>query len=121
MGVGGLPNQALEGQSEAVLPGQIRALPAGITNCVGRFRRTPGATSMYCMAGVYTFAEYGPGTIGTIAERDASAPGHGGLDLSALMFAPWLLGCLGTPRQHPVSAARSGFRRTDKMATPGIA
>jgi hypothetical protein len=33
--------------------------------------------------------------------------------------APWLLGCPGTRRQHPVSAARLGFRRPDKMAAPG--
>jgi hypothetical protein len=33
--------------------------------------------------------------------------GHGGLDLSAPMFAPCSLGCPGTPRQHPVSAAGS--------------
>ena len=36
---------------------------------------------------------------------------HGGLDLCQPMFAPCLLGCPGTPRQHPVSAARCGYRR----------
>ena len=45
--------------------------------------------------------------------------GHAGLDLSPSMFAPWLLGCPGTPRQHPVPAVRRGFRRTDNMAAPG--
>jgi len=33
--------------------------------------------------------------------------------------APWLLGCPGTPRQRPVSAARRRFRRSDKTAAPG--
>src|SRR5580700_5523467 len=44
---------------------------------------------------------------------------HGGLDLYLPMFAPCLLGCPGTPRQHPVSAARCRYRRPDKMAAPG--
>jgi len=44
---------------------------------------------------------------------------HGGLDPMPAYVAPWLLGCPGTRRQHPVSAARVGFRRPDKMAAPG--
>ncbi len=44
----------VQGQSEVVLPGQIRALPAGITNRVGLFRRAPGAADMCCVAGAYT-------------------------------------------------------------------
>ena len=44
---------------------------------------------------------------------------HSGLDQYASMFAPCLLGCPGTPRQHLASAALRGFRRPDKMAAPG--
>ena len=44
---------------------------------------------------------------------------HSGLDQYASMFAPCLLGCPGTPRQHLASAPRRGFRRPDKMAAPG--
>jgi len=47
------------GQPEAAIPGQIRALPAGITNRVGRFRRIPEAASTYRMAGGYTFTGHG--------------------------------------------------------------
>lgn len=32
-----------------------------------------------------------------------------GLDHYPSTFAPWLLGCAGTPRQHPVSAASPGY------------
>jgi hypothetical protein len=38
---------------------RIWALPARITNCVGRFRRNPAAANIHCMAGIYTIAEYG--------------------------------------------------------------
>jgi len=44
---------------------------------------------------------------------------HGGLDLCQPMFASWLLGCPGTPRQHPAFAASRGYRRWDKMTAPG--
>jgi hypothetical protein len=50
---------------------------------------------------VMTSPRHGPGTLG-----------HGGLDLYAPMFAPCLLGCPGTPRQHPVSAASPRIRAT---------
>ena len=48
---------------------------------------------MCCVAGAYTFTGHGP-----------DALDHGGLDLSASMFALCSLGRPGTPRQHPVSA-----------------
>jgi hypothetical protein len=44
---------------------------------------------------------------------------YGGLDLCPPPVAPWLLGCPGTRRQRPVSAASRGFRRPDEMAAPG--
>ena len=66
---------------------RIRALPARITNRIGRFHRTPGAAIMYHMAGSCTFT--GSGTCI-------------GLDLWVRTFAPCLLGCPGTGRQNPV-------------------
>jgi len=90
------------------VPRQIRALPAGITNRVGRFRRTPAAANTYFVAGDYTFTSHGPDTLD-----------YGGLDLSASMFAPCSLGCPGTPREHPVSAARRGYRQPHRMTGPG--
>jgi hypothetical protein len=99
---------------------RIWALPARITDCVGRFRQTPAAADICCMADVYTIAKHGPCALGTVAECGAGILGRSGLDLSASMFAPWLLGCPGTPRQHPVSAARGGYRRTDEMAAPDM-
>jgi DNA-binding transcriptional ArsR family regulator len=39
----------------------IRALPAEITNRVGRFRRTPIASNMPVVPGTYTFADDGYG------------------------------------------------------------
>jgi hypothetical protein len=95
-----------------VLSGQptenFRALPARITNRVGRFRPTPGAANVYCAAGVYTFPGHGP-----------VALDHGGLDLSPSMLAPCSLGCPGTPRQHAVSAARRGYGQPHRTAGPG--
>jgi hypothetical protein len=58
---------------------------AGTTNCVDRFRRAPGAATVHHVAGSCTFTGSSP---------------RSGLDLSAAMFAPSLLGCTG--RQHPV-------------------
>lgn len=87
--LGTSPNSRVREQSEPVLPGQIRALPAGITNRVGRFRRTPGAANIRFAAGIYTFTGHGPDVLD-----------HGGLDLSASVFAPCSLGRPGTPRQH---------------------
>jgi hypothetical protein len=88
------------------------ALPAGITNRVDRFCRTPGTANMYYVLRGYTFTghgtRHGPGTLG-----------HGGLDLWAPMFAPCSLGCPGTPRQHAVSAASRKDERPYKMAGPG--
>ena len=57
------------------------------------------------------------------APASSGAPGkpsRNGLDLWASMFAPCLLGCPGTPRHHPVSAARRGCGRPDKTAAPGM-
>jgi hypothetical protein len=77
----------LPSNPEAVLQDPTRALPAGITNRVGRFRRTPGAAITYRVAGSCTFT--------------GSIPGIG-LDLSPSMFAPCLLGCPGTGWQDAV-------------------
>jgi hypothetical protein len=44
---------------------------------------------------------------------------YSGLDLCPPMVAPWLLGCHGTRRQCPASAASRGFRRLNEMAAPG--
>jgi hypothetical protein len=44
---------------------------------------------------------------------------HSGLDLCAPAFAPCLLGCPGTVRHRPVSAARRGFWRSDRMTAHG--
>jgi len=60
------------------------------------------------MEGIHTFTDHGP-----------YAFGHGGLDLSASMFAPCSLGCPGTPRQHPVSAALYGYGTEDDPEEPG--
>ncbi len=69
---------------EGAWPGQIAALPAGITNRVGNLRRTPATPRG---ARICTFDGSGPCS---------------GLDLSVPMFAPCLLGCPGTGRQDPV-------------------
>jgi hypothetical protein len=98
----------VRGQSEVVLPGQIRALPAGITNRVGRFRRTPRAADMCCVTGAYTSTGRGPDVLD-----------HSGLDLYASMFAPCSLGRPGTPRQHAVFAAHRECKPPHRMAGPG--
>ena len=72
---------------ERTWPGQIRALPATITDRASRFRRTRARLTCIGVPGIYTFTGHGP-----------DALGHGGLDLSAPMFAPCLLGCRGTAR-----------------------
>jgi len=72
---------------EGTWPGQIRALPARITDRVGRFRRTRARLTCIGVPGIYTFTGHGPDTLG-----------HGGLDLCTPMFAPCLLGCPGTGR-----------------------
>jgi hypothetical protein len=64
---------------------------------------------MYLVAGVYTFTAHGPDVLD-----------HGGLDLSASMFALCSLGCPGTPRQHAVSAARREYRRPHRTAGSSI-
>jgi hypothetical protein len=93
-----------------MLPGQSRALPAGITNCVGCFRWSPGADNNHYVAGVYTIAERGPGTLG-----------RSGLDLSASMFAPCLLGYPVQPgsTRYPQPAADTGDR-TERQVTACI-
>jgi hypothetical protein len=57
-------------------PGQIRALPAMITDRAGRFRRTRVRLTCAGVPGIHTFAGHGPDTLG-----------HGGLDLRTTMFA----------------------------------
>jgi hypothetical protein len=52
-------------------------------------------------------SSHGPGTLG-----------HSGLDLSSPMFAPCLLGCPGTPRHHPVSAAGRRCGQLNRMQLP---
>jgi hypothetical protein len=69
----------------------VRALPAGITNRVSRFHRTPGAASMHYALGQLYLYGHGSG-----------AYGHNGLDQCISMFAPCLLGCPGTGRQNTV-------------------
>ena len=71
----------------------------------------------YCVPpGIHTFA-----VDGIASPRHASdALGHGGLDLCIATVAPCLLGCPGTRRQHPVSAARRGYGRPDRMAGSGM-
>jgi hypothetical protein len=54
-----------------------------------------------------------------LSQPGSSPPRRIGLDLSVPMFAPCLLGCPGTGRQHPASAARRGCGRPDRMAAPG--
>ena len=56
----------------------------------------------------YTFAADAHG----LSRLRLRRPRHDGLDQCASMFAPCLLGCPGTPRQHPVSAAPYGYRAT---------
>ena len=86
-----------------------------ITNRVGRFCRTPIAVNTFVVPGTYTSADDGYG----LARPQPGHPRSGGLDLWRPMIAPWLPGCSGTPRQHPVSAGTSGFQRTDKIAAAG--
>jgi hypothetical protein len=56
----------------------------------------------------YTFAADAHG----LSRLRLSRPRHDGLDQYVSMFAPCLLGCPGTHRQHPVSAAPCGYRAT---------
>jgi hypothetical protein len=56
----------------------------------------------------YTFAADARGLFRLRLRR----PRYDGLDQCASVFAPCLLGCPGTPRQHPVSAAPCGYRAT---------
>ena len=72
-----------------------------------RFRRTPGAADVYCMAGIYTFTGHGPAIFG-----------HGGLDLFASMFAPCSLGCPGTPRSRAASSGRRHPAPLDQWSRP---
>jgi hypothetical protein len=69
----GLLDRPLEGHSEA--KSNSGAASRDHEPCRPRFRRTPGAANMCCMAGAYTFAEFlirvfggrGPGTAPTAA------------------------------------------------------
>ena len=55
----------------------------------------------------------------SLSQRRPRRYWHSGIDLLPPMFAPCLLGCPGTPRQHPVSPARRRYRRPDRMAALG--
>jgi len=70
--------------------------------------RITGPADVYYVRRGYTFTRHGPGALC-----------HGGLDLCPPMLLHGCSDAPGTPRQHPVSAARRGFRRPDKMAAPG--
>jgi len=66
------------------------------------------------VVGTYTFADDGHGL-------SLSCPRHPRPYWSRPIqadVAPWLLGRPGTPRRHPIFAARLGFRRPDKMTAP---
>jgi hypothetical protein len=87
-----------------------------MTHRVGRFLRTPVAYDMLRRARHLYLCR----RRATASSRHVPAGlDHGGLDLCAPTVAPRLLGCPGTPRQHPVSAVPRGYRRPDKMAAPG--
>jgi hypothetical protein len=102
----------------ALYPG---AAQQGITNCAGPLLPTPGAASTYRMAGVYTLAEYGPGILGTTAEGDAGDLVHDRLDHSAVMFAPWLLGCPVRPgsTRYPERPA-DAYDRAERQVPAGV-
>ena len=96
--------------SRCLCRAESRALPAGITNrVVGCYPALSGLAHNLA-PGTYTNTSDRPPLVGRLPR----GPRHSGLDLWPPMVAPWLLGCPGTRRQHPVSAARPGFRRTDK-------
>jgi hypothetical protein len=78
------PASHVRDNPEAVIPGQILALPAEITNRVEPLLPDSGRSHHRHAAGSYTISGSGPCS---------------GLDLSAPMFAPCLLGCPGTGRQ----------------------
>jgi hypothetical protein len=68
-----------------------------------------GSQASRCaVPGAYTFAADAHG----LSRLRLRRPRHDGIDQCASMFAPCLLGCPGTPRQHPVSAAPCGYRAT---------
>jgi hypothetical protein len=83
----------------------VSASPAGSD------RQVPHCT----VPDAYTFADHAH----RLSRLRLRPPRYNGLDHWASMVAPCLLGCPGRPRQRPVSAARRGFRRPDKMAAPG--
>ena len=80
----------------------IRALPAGITNRVGRFRRLRLHLTQCAVPGIYTFADDGY----SLFRRSPDARSHSGLDLYTPMFAPCLLGCPGIGWQRPSLSGR---------------
>src|SRR5262245_47343112 len=69
----------------------------------------------HVVPGTYTSADDGH----SLSWHDPDTLAHIGLDLRPAMVAPWLLGCPGTVWHRPVSAARRGCERPDRMAGPG--
>ena len=89
--------------------------PARITKRVGSPCQTRPQPAPHAAAGTYTFAR----DTRSLSRRRLRRHRHSGLDLSLSTFAPCLLGCPGTLRHHPVSAARRGCGQPDRMAAPG--
>jgi hypothetical protein len=113
---GASPASHVRDNPETVIPGQIRTLPAEITNRTDRFRRTSAAPDILRRAGHPYLCRRWPQPLPAMAQTPMGI----GLDQCPSMFAPCLLGCPGTPRQHPVSPARRGSGRPDRMAAPGM-
>ena len=90
-------------------PGQIRALPARITDRAGRFRRTRVRLTCIGVPGhLYLYRPW------------SDTLGHGGLDLRTPMFAPCLLGCPGTARQRAVPRGTRSPGSPDRPAGHSI-
>ena len=94
--------------------GSIKGLPATITKSDSRPSRARRGCAVARRRAAIPLGKprlHLPGDHADIIDRN-------GLDLSAWTFAPWLLGCPGTPRQHPVSAARPRIRATAQNGRP---
>lgn len=89
---------AAVGSLEGTWPGQIRALPARITDRLGRFRRARARLTHIGMPGHLYLCRPWP-----------RRPRRSGLDLRAPMVAPCLLGYLGSRRQSMLNCIRCAY------------
>jgi hypothetical protein len=94
-------HRRIEEHGSAHCQQESRSVSAALT-------RRGSQVSRCAVPDAYTFAAGAHG----LSRLRLRRPRHDGLDQCASMFAPCLLGCPGTPRQHPVSAAPCGYRAT---------